>query len=252
MSRIFLPKPLDHVVYPDSDGRPMAENTLQYHWIVLIKENLEILFRDRNDVFVAGDLFWYPVEGDPRIVTAPDVMVAIGRPKGRRGSYRQWEEDGIAPQVVFEIRSPSNDDAEMAEKLRFYDRFGAREFYDFDPDTGKLLGWLRKGRGLKPVPMVYGSTSPLLKIRFERADPPEYLRLLDPRGRLFQTSVELADERDEADRRADIERDRADIESDRADLERDRADLERDRADLERDRADRLAAKLRELGIEAE
>ncbi|NEX15989.1 MAG: hypothetical protein C1943_04960 [Halochromatium sp.] len=28
---------------------------------------------------------------------APDLFVVFGRPKGRRGSYRQWEEDGIAP-----------------------------------------------------------------------------------------------------------------------------------------------------------
>ena len=63
--------------YPDSDGEPMAENTLQFEWIVTIKGNLEILFLDRPDVFVAGDLFWYPVEGDPKTRTAPDAMVAI-------------------------------------------------------------------------------------------------------------------------------------------------------------------------------
>lgn len=40
----------------DSDGKPMADNTEQYRWIVLIKENLEILFASIADVFVAGDL----------------------------------------------------------------------------------------------------------------------------------------------------------------------------------------------------
>ena len=29
-------------LYPSSDGKPMAENTQQYRWIVLIKENLEL------------------------------------------------------------------------------------------------------------------------------------------------------------------------------------------------------------------
>ena len=33
-----------------------------------------------QDVFVAGDLFWYPVRGNPRIVTAPDGLVVFGRP----------------------------------------------------------------------------------------------------------------------------------------------------------------------------
>ena len=84
--------------YPESDGEPMAENTEQYEWLVKIKENLEILFAQDPAVFVAGDLFWYPVP-DRRIAgpVAPDVMVAIGRPKGRRGCYKQWEEGGIAP-----------------------------------------------------------------------------------------------------------------------------------------------------------
>ncbi|MEN9244859.1 MAG: Uma2 family endonuclease, partial [Gloeomargarita sp. DG02_5_bins_242] len=112
------------IIYPDSDGQPMADNTVQFRWLVLIKENLECLFADAADVFVAGDLLWYPVEGHPEIRVAPDVMVVFGRPKGERGSYRQWEEDNIAPQVVFEILSPGNTFKEMAKKLKFYDRYG--------------------------------------------------------------------------------------------------------------------------------
>ncbi|MFM5899607.1 MAG: Uma2 family endonuclease, partial [Dolichospermum sp.] len=84
------------IIYPDSDGQPMADNTKQFRWIVLIKENLESLFANDETVFVAGDLLWYPVEGRPDIRVAPDVLVAFGRPKGDRGSYRQWQEDNIA------------------------------------------------------------------------------------------------------------------------------------------------------------
>lgn len=83
--------------YPDSDGLPIAENTQQYEWLVKIKENLEILFAERDDVFIAGDLFWYPIpDRQQTYPVAPDVMVVIGRPKGKRGSYRQWEENNIA------------------------------------------------------------------------------------------------------------------------------------------------------------
>ena len=94
ISRSALP---EVIVYPDSDGKPMAENTLQFRWIVTIEGGLESLFARDPQVFVAGDLLWYPVEGKPKIRTAPDAMVAFGRPKGRRGSYKQWEEGGIAP-----------------------------------------------------------------------------------------------------------------------------------------------------------
>jgi hypothetical protein len=42
------------VIYPDSYGQLMADNTQQFRWIVTIKENLELLFRDRPDGLVAG------------------------------------------------------------------------------------------------------------------------------------------------------------------------------------------------------
>lgn len=82
--------------HPDSDGQPMADNRIQFRWIVVIKENLELLFSDRADVFVAGDLLWYP-DQKSLVRQAPDVMVVFGRSKGDRGSYQQWQEDNIAP-----------------------------------------------------------------------------------------------------------------------------------------------------------
>ncbi len=51
----------DDLLFPDSDGQPMADNTEQYEWIVKIKENLEIIFADDPRVFIAGDLLWYPL-----------------------------------------------------------------------------------------------------------------------------------------------------------------------------------------------
>jgi Uma2 family endonuclease len=80
----------EDLLYPSGDGKPMAENTEQYKWIVIIKENLEILFADIPDVFIAGDLLWYPVRSKVIKPTAPDIMVVFGRPKGKRKSYRQW------------------------------------------------------------------------------------------------------------------------------------------------------------------
>lgn len=57
-----------NLVYPESDGQPMAENTLQCSWIAAIEGGLETLFQDDSQVFVTGDLFWYPVEEHPRFV----------------------------------------------------------------------------------------------------------------------------------------------------------------------------------------
>src|SRR5436305_4357394 len=130
--------PHARIIYPEDDGEPMADNTVQFRWIVTIKEGLEKVFRHRPDVFVAGDLLWYPVEGHPEIRQAPDAMVVFGRPKGDRGSYMQWLEEGIAPQVVFEVLSPGNRPAKMVKKFEFYDRYGVEEYYIYDPDEWLL------------------------------------------------------------------------------------------------------------------
>jgi Uma2 family endonuclease len=117
----------------------MSDNTEQFRLIVCTKENLELLFADNSNVFVAGDLLWYPVEGNNKLCQAPDVMVAFGRPKGYRDSYQQWKEDHIAPQVVFEILSPENRPSKMAQKFQFYNRYGVEEYYLYDPDSLILL-----------------------------------------------------------------------------------------------------------------
>ncbi|BAZ15190.1 hypothetical protein NIES4071_70620 [Calothrix sp. NIES-4071] len=88
-------------IYPSSDGKPMSDNTIQFRWIVLIKENLEILFASFIEVFVAYDLAWYPVKDNKDKKCAPDAMVVFGRPKGDRSAYVQHREDNVAPQVVF-------------------------------------------------------------------------------------------------------------------------------------------------------
>ena len=95
MNLIVPPPRFGDIQYPDSDGKPLAENTKQLRWIVTLFGNLSALFRSSPTVFVAGDNLWYPVEGHPEIRVAPDVYVVFGRPKGDRGSYKQWEEDGI-------------------------------------------------------------------------------------------------------------------------------------------------------------
>ena len=195
------------VIYPDSDGQPMANNTKQFRWIVVIQQNLDWLFADDPNVFVAGDLFWYPVEGRPNIVNAPDVMVVLGRPKSDRGSYQQWNEEDIAPQVVFEILSPSNSQDEMDKKLLFYERYGVEEYYIYDPERNRLRGWLRGEDGLDIIPQIADWVSPRLGIRFIGSD--ETFELYRPDGERFLTYVEIAHRFEEEQQRAEQERQRA-------------------------------------------
>jgi Uma2 family endonuclease len=211
--------PRAEVTYPDCDGLPTSDNTQQFNWIVKIKENLEILFADRSDIFVAGDLLWYPVEGDNRIRRAPDAMVAFGANKGDRGSYQQWIENNVAPQVVFEILSPGNRLAEMIAKYEFYARYGVEEYYVYAPDRVELTGWVRQDGEFQVIEPIDGWVSPRLGIRFELG---ETLGIFRPDGEPFQSPVEIAQQ----------------------------AIVDRSEALRQKERADAMAAKLRELGIE--
>ena len=208
------------VIYPDSDGQPMADNTEQFRWIVFIQQNLESLFADDPNVFVAGDLLWYPVEGDNKTRVAPDALVAFGRPKGYRGSYQQWQEGNIAPQVVFEVLSPGNTQREMYKKLRFYERYGVEEYYLYDPIKNDFSGWQRQDDRLEVIDPIDDWLSPRLRIRFHLAEPEP--QLFRPNGEPFTT----------------------------LDQERQRVAQERQRAEQAEQRVARLAERLRAAGID--
>jgi Uma2 family endonuclease len=208
-----LPIQTPEIIYPDSDGQPMADNTLQYRWIVTIQGGLDTLFKDDPNVFVAGDLLWYPVEGE-LTRRAPDVMVAIGRPKGDRGSYQQWREENIPPQVVFEILSPGNSVKEMVAKHSFYRRYGVEEYYLYDPDKGDLTGWIRDGEELPEIEQMLGWVSPRLGIRFELSQGE--LEIYRPDGEKFVSYVELARQKELVQQELEQEKQRAEQEKQRA------------------------------------
>jgi Uma2 family endonuclease len=279
--KILVPRSIDlDPLYPSGDGNPMAENTEQYEWIVRIAENLKRILRGLN-VFVGADLLWYPIEahqvpeGEPRS-QAPDIMVAFGRPPGFRMSYKQWEEENIAPQVVFEILSQSNKTAQgkakLQEKFKFYQRYGVEEYYVYDPLALKLEVWLREGEILKPVASsaLRSWVSPRMGIRMEWRSG-QVWQLFDLEGRPFMSFSELSErweaeqiqtERERlraieaeeqamrAQERAETERQRAEAEHQRAEAESQRAEAEARQAQAERQRADEAEARLRLLEAE--
>ncbi|BAU07171.1 hypothetical protein NIES592_14680 [Fischerella major NIES-592] len=236
MVQQLTPDTTPELVYPESDGKPMADNTKQFRWIVTIKENLEILFASQSDVFIAGDLLWYPVEGNNKLCQAPDVMVVFGRPKADRGSYLQWKENNIAPQVVFEILSPSNTTKEMTNKLLFYQRYGVEEYYIYNPDTLELTGLLRSGDDLEIIEEMNGWVSPRLAVRFVLT--PETLEIYRPDGQRFLTPVELDQVREK--------------ERQRAEQERQQKEAALQQLEQEQQRYQELLARLREKGIDPE
>lgn len=250
---------LEEIIYPDSDGKPMSDNTKQFRWITVIQYNLEWLFAQNDRVFVAGDLLWYPVEGDNKLRQAPDVMVVFGVPKGDRGSYQQWKEGHIAPQVVFEILSPGNTLREMSRKQLFYDRYGVEEYYIYDPDRNDLTGWLRQNDRLELIETMEDWISPRLAIRFGWLDTEvrTELKLFRPDGSPFASYTEVSKQLEaifnqlqSVSSQLEVTSSQLEVTSSQLETALQIAEQERQTAEQERQRADRLAEQLRSLGID--
>ncbi|MFN3315676.1 MAG: Uma2 family endonuclease, partial [Raineya sp.] len=111
-------------------------------------------------------------------------------------SYKQWEEDNIAPQVIFEINSPGNTALEMLKKFDFYQYYGVKEYVFYDPDTNELAIWVRNESRLEAVEEVNNWQSPLLGVRFVLDE--DTLFLYRPDGERFATYTEILDFLNEA------------------------------------------------------
>jgi len=155
---------------------------------------------------------------------APDCFVAFV-PNHERDSYNLREE-GVFPAFVLEVVSPSSVKRDSEDKLRAYDRLGAREYALFTPASGgaaRLAGYRRDGLGrMQPWPADVGGTlwSDVLGLRLGVEE--NLLRAWTAKGEVLMTLAEEA--------RAHREEARARQEEARAH----EAELERLRLELER------------------
>ncbi len=238
------------VIYPETDGQPMANNTEQFRWIVVIEQNLEYLYAHDPNVFIAGDLFWYPLEGRNDIVYAPDVMVAIGRPKGRRGSYQQWNEDNIPPQVVFEILSPANTQDEMDRKLLFYERYGVEEYYIYNPKNNQLRGFVRGNLGLDVISSMANWVSPRLGIRFDISG--QELEIYHPDGIKFFSYIEANQQLEQANQQLEEANQLIQQEKQKAEEVNQQLEEANQLIQQERQKSRQLLERLQQMGINLE
>ena len=259
----------EELLYPSSDGQPMAENTEQYQWIVLIAENIRALFNDNPNVFVAADLLWYAVKlenkvADEPIAQAPDVMVVLGRPQGYRSSYRQWNEANIPPQVVFEILSQSNKTKEGIEEMRrkfeFYQRHKVEEYYIYDPLAQELTGWVRHNDIFVEILNWSPWISPRLQIQFYW-QPGQVLQICDPSGAEFRRLMDVKQQAEQERLRAEQERLQKEFEREQsqrllkqaqiqADRERQEKEQERQAKEQAQQQLEALRTRLIALGLD--
>jgi len=181
------------IIYPESDGQPMAETDIHAKTMMNLRLALDAYFSGDPQVYVSGNLLLYYVKGNPAKRVAPDVFVVRGVPKGDRRIYKLWEE-GAPPGIVIEISSRQTWREDWYTKLRLYEKLGVQEYFIFDPEydylPDPLIGWRLEEGEYAPVEVVEGKVrSEVLEL--EWVDTGETLRLLDPQtGQYLQTPTE--------------------------------------------------------------
>ncbi|HIK43108.1 Uma2 family endonuclease [Thermoleptolyngbya sp. M55_K2018_002] len=119
------------VVYPSSDGKPLAETYIHLYAIIVTLEVLKQYLKGQRATVLA-DQFLYYAQGFPRLRVAPDVMVIQNVEPGGRDSYKIWEE-GEVPAVIFEMTSSSTARHDETFKYTLYEQLGVQEYWLFDP-----------------------------------------------------------------------------------------------------------------------
>ena len=131
----FLPavSPTDADLYPETDGKPMAVSDL--HRLILTRslDAFDEHFKNRPEVYVSGDILMYYVEGDPRQVISPDVLITFGIGKKLRRTYKVWEE-GKVPDFVMEFSSKNTYRNDLGRKAELYAILGIANYFLYDAE----------------------------------------------------------------------------------------------------------------------
>jgi Uma2 family endonuclease len=239
----------------------------------LLRETCHPVGYAADQVFIATDLNLYYNLEQPLWYKRPDWFLVLGRAPASsqselRLSYVIWQE-GAVPFLVVELLSPGTEAEDLGQTLRevntpptkwqvyeqvlripyyvVFDRYHNQlrvfrlvatryESIELAAEPLQQRYWFAEIQiGLGVWQGQYQGTAGL------------WLRWYDAAGNWLPTAAEQAkQERQQVEQ----ERQRAEQERQRAEQERQRAEQERQRAEQERQRADRLAARLRELGVD--
>ncbi|MCY7377062.1 MAG: Uma2 family endonuclease [Pyrinomonadaceae bacterium] len=184
------------VYYPAEPEKEMGETAFHYKLIFLLYGFLEAYFSTRNNIVVAANMMVYYDEGNAKKWLAPDIFVCFGVENHLRRTFKTWEE-GVFPQIVFEIASDSTFENDLGGKRLDYARLGVEEYYLFDPEReylpSPLMSFHRKNGRLLSVNIENNRAfSPLLNL--EIVDTGKSFRLFDPNEQKFLQAVLTGEE----------------------------------------------------------
>lgn len=151
---------------PCEDGIPMDTPRHRRQMEVLI-ESFENHLWDRHDKYIGGNMFLYYniLQAKRNDFRGPDVFVVLGTDPHERKSWVVWEEDGLGPDVVIELTSPSTEAVDRGDKMRIYARsLGVPEYYLYEPGADRVEGYL-----LDPETLTYRPMKPTASGRLASA-----------------------------------------------------------------------------------
>ena len=197
------------IVYPESDGKPMAETDVHRKLMMDSISILENHFKYQNDVYVSGNLLMYYEKGDPRKSISPDVFVVFGVEKKLRNTYLTWAEANT-PDFVLEVASPSTFQKDIGEKKELYASvLRVNEYYIYDPLGQIATSFI----GYRLIDGVYqeiefvNNRLPSVVLGLELGERDGELRLYNPNiSQWLQTPSEQAED---AEARAENAKERA-------------------------------------------
>ena len=227
---------------PKYDPFPYYEETVTestQHFAVnqYLQYALEEFFREQPEVFVGANNFLYWDPKSKKKKQSPDIYVCFGVPKGYRRSYKVWMENGVVPQVIFEITSTSSRLLDQGTKKATYEMLGVEEYYTFDPFGEYIPDKLRAFRNQQgTLKELKGKRIHSARLGLDLRVEGEMLRFFLPGSSVrLLTYQEAQKARAEAER-AQAEADRARKQAEQAQKQAEQAQkaTERARAELER------------------
>jgi len=222
------------VVFPPGDlysDEPPLETHLHVQQMLLLIKCLDWLWRDRSDYFATGNLtvYYSPRQRKSEDFRGPDFFVVLDTERKPRKSWVVWEEEGKYPNIIIELLSDSTAKTDRGLKKEIYqDIFRTPDYFWFDPDSLEFKGFhLLDGiyHDLQPNEQGHLWSQ---QLNFYLGIHNRQLRFFAPDGQLMPTPEESAQAAEAM------------------------AEAERQRAEAERQRNQKLAAKLRELGVDTD
>ena len=220
------------LVYPESDGEPMAETPKHQQVMTDCMDVLRSHFRRFVDVYIGGNMMLYYEEGNPRKSISPDVFIVRGLSKKDLRTYKTWEQPPTLD-FVLEVASPSTYTRDFNEKMEIYAKIlRVKEYCIYDPYheiDPYFVAFRLVGEAYEEIPFV-NARIPFEVLGLELGEHEGVLRLYDPvksawlftsQERVAQAEVRVAQEsraRQEAESRA--QHAEAELEKLRAALER--------------------------------